>query len=465
MRVLLTQRERVRQRMRAVRRLRAALACAIGVFAAGAQQALAVECFPVITDPECPALVLPTAATTVTTPTLYAEIEVLDGETYEVWLEPNGQTPAQDVTVLFGFKSELAGSKHRRHANIPVAVGTHELYVVQHVAASPSTTWLTPVRAFTRATSPITTELGLLTGTQAGTAGKVTSQTLGGAVQRTSPADRVLVFGKTTLNGGTVHPATLARPTDTTPLDGLSLPYYDEGGSSAIESVLPLVTGEEEVQLTSPFLSGSDVYAFYWRLNHTYAGRELGLAKMTGGAPPFTRVTFGSPGGFFADALSIFRTDEVQPAGHAVVSGSTLYLYGSHRPSGATSDQAFVARVALSAVETKTSYEYWTDVGGVKAWRTSATPSELVPLWDNTGPPSVQWNAAWGRWVAVHSVEQGTVAPYGISDAHSILAVRNAVNLEGPWSPMAPVWQRPQTTASGRGSAFVPTILPGLESG
>ncbi len=416
-------------------------------------------------DPNLPAIVHPAASLQVSTTTIYVEVEVLDGEVHEVWYRQNQSGSGMNVAAQFTLKSDLSGSKQRRHANLAVPIGTHDLQVVQRLASDPGYGGSSGLRGFSRVGPVVTTELGLLTGTAAGTSGKVVTLALGGIVQRTSPADRVFVFGKTTLNGGTVHPGTLALSTDTTPLDGVPLIYHNEGGSGNIESVLPLASGEEEVRLTSPFLNGSDVYAFYWRFDHTAGKRELGLAKMVGGTPPFTRVSFPPSGGHFGDIYSIFRDGEVQPAGSATVSGSTVYLYGTHRPAGATSDRAFVARVATNAAENKSSYQYWTDVSGVKAWRSTATAAQLVPLWDNTGVPSVQWNVSMGRWVALHSVEETTLLPYGITDKHSALAFRVSPTLEGRWSPSAVLWARPQTVLNGPGSVLNPAILPGLDDG
>jgi parallel beta-helix repeat protein len=416
-------------------------------------------------DPNLPSIVHPASSLQVSTETIYVEIEVLDGETYEV-LYRQGQTGSGiDVAADFALKTDLAGSKQRRHASLAVPVGAHDVEVIQRLAAQPSYAGSSGVRAFSRVAATVTSEHGLLTGTQAGTTGKVVSQALGGVVQRTSPADRVFVFGETDLNGATDLPASLALSTDTTPLDGMPLAYYDESGSGDVESVLPLVSGEDEVRLHSPFLNGSDLYAFYWRYDHGAGKRELGLAKMTSGTPPFGRVTFSPSGGWFGDTYSIFRDGEVQPAGSAVVSGSTVYLYGSHRPSGATSDRAFVARVATNSAESKSAYEYWTEVSGSKAWRTTATAAQLVPLWENTGVPSVSWNVSLGRWVAIHSLETATLPPYGVTDAHSALAFRVSPNLQGRWSPPALIYARPQTVVGGGGSVRDPQLLPGLDDG
>ena len=413
-----------------------------------------------IPDPNKPSVVQPPNNAIVETSSAYIRVRVLDGEVFEVWIRENLQDPAIDFTPLFTFAADYSDTKEEHHANVPVPLGTHEVWVVQYKASEPGQTWQSGKRRFWRATGA-TIELGALTGTDGGTVGQVVAQALGGVLERTAPEnDRVFVFGPTVLNGGPTHPGTVAFSTDTDPTDGLPLSYYDEQGAGTIEAALGLVSGETEVHLTTPFLNGSDVYAYYWRV-HSSGPREVGLAKMPGGVAPFERVSFPATSGLFGDDYSLFEDGDLAPAGGGVVYGSTLYLYGLYVPGGATNSEVFLARIALNAVEQKSSYEYWTGPSG--GWQLA--PVTPASLWDNSGPPSVQWSVNRGRWVALHTLEQGTVDPYGVTDSHSVLALRLATDLEGPWSPPVTVWARPQTLAGGEGSGFDPAILPGIESG
>ncbi|MCP5058508.1 MAG: DUF4185 domain-containing protein [bacterium] len=219
-----------------------------------------------------------------------------------------------------------------------------------------------------------------------------------------------------------------------------------------------LVAGETEIEFAAPFVDGSDVYAFYWR-THTTGPREVGLAKMSGGTPPFVRQTFPNTSTLFGDTYSLFEDGDLQPASGGVVSGSDLYLYGLQLPGGATSHEVFSARVPLNGVTQASSYEYWTASG----WQSA--PTTPAALWDNSGAPSVAYNTQEARWAAVYSVEQSLILPYVQEDNHSALAVRVAENLEGPWSEPVVVWERPQTLLTGTGSVHSPVILPGLENG
>ncbi|MCP5059375.1 MAG: hypothetical protein GY937_21945 [bacterium] len=161
------------------------------------------------------------------------------GEYHEVFLREGLQDPPIDITSSFTLADGTPPTKDRLHANIDLPLGTHEVWVVQHKGAN---SWQSAKRQFSLVTG-LATEYGALTGLDGGTAGKVVTQAIGGAVERPAPAsDLALLFGETDLNGGTVHPSTIAFSTDTDPTDGITTSYYDEAGIGTIEAALgPLV--------------------------------------------------------------------------------------------------------------------------------------------------------------------------------------------------------------------------------
>ena len=385
----------------------------------------------------------------------YVRVEVYDPpHTFKVFVREDLQNPPIDVTQYMSFAEDSSdAAREWHHGLVPVPAGqTHEFFAEQMLDGDTSgSIYRSGNRRVTVVVGP---EAGRITGLSAGTAGQVVSQPIGGAVARPSPhSDMVLLFGETQINGSPDLSATLAFD--------LAASYFDEAGSSTIQSVLPLVTGESEVEFSTAFVDGSFIYAYYWRTSSSTGERELGLARTDLAAPGvFTRLQ-GVPSLEFPSdpsPWSLFLDGELAPSSGAVVSGSHVYLYGVHQPGGPPTDEVFVARAPLNALQTPGSYEFWDGAD----WGSAATPSTL---WTNSGPPSVAFNAAEDRWVATSSVQQGLVLPYGIDEPHSAIAIRVAQNLEGPWTPPLVVWERPQTDLSGAGSAVGPTQLPDLVSG
>lgn len=423
-------------------------------------------CPPPGGDPNKPEVVNPPANAVVTTSKAYVSVKVLTGQTYEVWLTPQGQA-SQQVTSQFRFAATFSGTKEIHHAQLAVPLGTHQVRVTQHVSGGSSV--LSLVRTFSRAEGA-TRELGPLD--DAG--GAVVGTALQGALRRAA-GSIWLLFGETRLADATVHPAAQASSADANAADGIDLTYYGEPG--AIQSALPLAPAapgendEEGVVLTASFERGGDVYAYYLRIDAeaTPFVQGVGLARAVGGAPPFTRLSFPGAqppgGGHFDDDYSLFQANELPLLRGAFLSGNEVLLLGQRAgASGLPQDaEAVLVKAPLSSVEDRATYQFWTEVGGVRAWR--AASSGIVPLFKNASPPSLHWNPQISRFVAVSTQEYGEILPYTGSAPRSAIQLRVADDPVGPWSAPIAVWGLPPVAAGAVGMVLGAMQLPGFESG
>jgi RHS repeat-associated protein len=413
-----------------------------------------------------PDILQPPANESVETSTVYVQAEVADNQSFEVQLRVDQQDPPEIETDLFTLFEDPSGARRVYHANVPVPPGTHDVRVV-HLGDG-KVSELVP---FSRVTGA-TTELGALTGTEAGTSGQVMSQDLGGAVSAAGQTH--FVFGETEITSGPTYPGTYASSTDPDPTDGITLAYFAEPVSiDAAITLAPPASGntEDAVRLRTPFVRGSDLLSFYERIDGESSDpvSGLGLAVAPAGALPFTRLTFPGAqppaGGHFDDDFSLFQAGELFPVSGGVALGNFLHLFGLRPPVGQETEPnyVFAARVPLASVEDRSAYEYWTDVGGVLDWRPD--PAGVVDLWANSSAPSVAFNPFLARFVSIHAIEDGTVEPYATTDVRSIVALRTADALTGPWSGPLVLWERPQTIPLGPGSAFDPVYLSGYDDG
>lgn len=418
-------------------------------------------------DPDPPEVHEPSEGADLWTSKVYVSVEVLEGEDFEVWLTEEGQAP-EDLTSAFVFASPAPASHEIHHAHLEVPLGAHELLVVQHIAAT-SSTIESDVRSFARVAGPVR-ELGPIDGAGAALLGT----TLQGALERSS-GTAWLLFGETTLPGPVSEPSAQASSADPDASDGIALSYFDAPGP--IEAVLPLAAAapgendEEEVWLTAPFERGSDVFAYYVRVDRdaTPIQQGVGLAKATGAALPFARLSFPAAqppgGGHFDDDYSLFQGGAFPRVRGVVVSGSYLLLFGQQEGvSGLPEDrQVVLARAPLSSAEDPATYEYWTELAGVRAWRTSATG--IVPLFENASAPSVAWSAELGRWLAAATQEEGALPPYAVTGPGSAIQLRVADDPRGPWSPPVSVWDLPGLVAGALGTAAQAIHLSGFDAG
>lgn len=447
-----------------MRRRRLDVALGIGVAALALCSLVALRAGA---DPDPPEVHEPPEAASLWTSKVYVAVEVLVGEDFEVWLTPEGETP-EEVTSAFSFASSAPASREIHHAHLEVPLGEHELLVVQHIAAT-SSTIESEVRSFARVAGPVR-ELGPID--DAG--GGVLGATLQGTLER-SGGTAWLLFGETTLSGPLVEPSAQASSTDTDASDGIDLGYFDE--PDPIEPPLTLAAAgpgdndEEDVWLTAPFERGSDVFAYYVRVDRDASPIQqgIGLAKATGGALPFARLSFPAAqppgGGHFDDDYSLFQATELPRVRGAVLSGSDLLLFGQREGgSGLPEDREIVlARAPLSSAEDRATYQYWTEVAGVRAWRTSATG--LVPLFKNASAPSVAWSVDLGRWLAASTQEKGALPPYAVTGSGSAIQLRVADDPRGPWSPPVTVWDLPGLVAGALGTTTQAMHLSGFDAG
>jgi Right handed beta helix region len=412
-----------------------------------------------------PTIQNPPLYTKIATDRVYVSVTVLPviqpDQTFTVELTLEGQQ-SQDVTDQFTLAGDNGNGKDIYHALLPVPLGSHSLHVTQHLSSGSN---LDVTRYFPRVLGP-TQELGLLD-----RSGQVFSQRFTGVLTE-APGLARLYGTETTVPGEPVLASTEATTTDTDPSDGLDLTYFDE--PNGIQTAIPL-DGEDEVWPTGPFLAnsgwGQTQHIYYARIDSTVPAGEdpvkgVGIAAFYALGSVFLRL---HPGGqsYFDDADSLFDAGVFGLIRGVVdLDGGKRLLYGVRAgTSGQPEDsEVILARYNGPTVYDPDSYEFWADDGSGPAW--SASPDNLVPLWTNSSAPTVNWNDYLGRWVAVHSIASGVVAPYvGPASPESTIAIRLALDPEGPWSEPVPVWGRPRTNLSGAGSARDPLQLAYLDTG
>ena len=416
-------------------------------------------------NPNQPSFLDPPAGASIATEAVYVSVLVLENESFEVKLTPQGQAE-QDVTLEFKLAGIDPSGKEIHHANLDVsAIGTYTLKAIQHVADPAGT--FSRSRDFSRVDGAVA-ELGPLAHGNS----EVDGQRVKGALHLGSGATWILL-GETRVDAS-VLAATQASTNDTGPTTGLTLTYHNASPPGQVTEVLGLVApqagmpDEEEVWPTAAVEIGSDVYVFYTRvdLDATPIEQGTGLAKATGALLPFSRLDFSpTVDAHFGDGFSLFDGTSFPRIRGVVDDGSHLLLFGQREGlSGLAEDREVVlSRVAPASIEDPAAYEFWTEENGVRAW--TSGDDGLVALWSNSSAPSVSWNAHLQRWLAVHTQEDGVLGPYAAEGLRSAIQLRVASDPRGPWSPPETVWSKPPTTSGSEGTSLDALQLAGLDSG
>lgn len=436
----------------------------------------AANCNP---DPQKPAIFDPPQNAVLSTEEVYVAVRVLTAQgpdNFKVFLEENGG-PAVDVTSQFSLLGTFDATRQVWHANLPVSVGSHVVFAVQEFTSGDPDK-VSADRAFQRSAGPIV-ELPPLDSS----ASTISAQAAKGAIDLGT--ETWILMGETeeddAPNPPIFHTATQAASSDSMPEDGIGLTYFDEPSPGIVDvlPLAPLVTNDEEqVWLSAPFEDGADVRVFYVRIDDdaTPAFQGVGIAEAIGGALPFQRRSYPT-GGHFGDAFSLFDGQSFPLVRGALVDEGDLYLYGQAQGPSLPEDRPIVlVRVPAAGsgpsnfeIDTPTVYEYWAQTGDMRSWQTSpgGLPAGAVPLFKNATAPSVAWNGHILRWLAISTLEQGTLTPYSVAGPRSAIELRVADDLRGPWSPPVPVVAKPMDTvgALGEGTVIDAMHLPGFDQG
>lgn len=222
-------------------------------------------------------------------------------------------------------------------------------------------------------------------------------------------------FGDTNTSFGQL-PNSVATTTDTDASDCFSLTSKSSAGKAV--PMLPKLTSECTVwPLDMVNTAGNDIYFFYYSFSVTNCSSRLGfgLGKMDAATLETTRINnfFWRPNDTETPNFDIF-------GGTFIRSGSDLYvLWNGQNSTG--QDLNMLSKVTIGSIENKVAYTYWDGTSF------QADPAKMVPVWDQGPVPThgmtIRFNNFLNKWTAVYNT--------GYS---SVMAMRTADNLTGPWS-------------------------------
>lgn len=235
----------------------------------------------------------------------------------------------------------------------------------------------------------------------------------GGASARVGSTS-FFTFGDTNMNLSGQLPNTVSSTTDSEAGDCITSTSKSSGGVAV--PVLPKVAGECTVWPTD-IVNAPDNKAnfFFSSLNSSCQVDHIGLAELNTATLDATRTIPV----FFARQSAEIPNYQIFGAS-LTRSGTDVYVFfGGQDSSG--KDVVLLAKVAASSIADKSLYTYWDG----SAFQSS--PSRMVPLWDQgsvgTNGMSIRFNQYLGKWTAVYNT--GYV---------SVLSLRTADNITGPWS-------------------------------
>lgn len=241
---------------------------------------------------------------------------------------------------------------------------------------------------------------------------------LDGGASTKAGSTNYFTFGDTNVSGVGQIPNSIATGSDTEAGDCISLTSKSAGGKAS--ATITKLSNECTVWPTD-LVEAPDGRVHIFFVSLVWSGpiceiQHVGLAELNKSTLNSTRVV-----------PVFFNTNDVQIPNYRILTasvtrvGNEVYVYWGGQRKTDNMDAVLLSKVPVADIANKASYTYWDGNSFV------SNPGSMVPLWDQgpigTNGMTIRYNQYLGKWTAIYNTAYV-----------SVMAMRTADNVTGPWS-------------------------------